>query len=50
MGTPEADDYLHNPDPRRDRNNDVGGGVFTVRGAGNLGCLTILGLGFLALL
>jgi hypothetical protein len=46
----EPDDYLHNPDPRRDRMNDRGGSIFTVRGMGNLGCLIILAAGFLVLL
>ena len=50
MGTPEPDDYLHNPDPRRDRKNDFGVTLFTARGASNLGCLTILCLACLMLL
>jgi beta-glucanase (GH16 family) len=49
LETPEADDYLHNPDPRRDRKNDIGGNIFTARGLSNLGCLTILSFGCLAL-
>ncbi|KAI0788522.1 beta-glucan synthesis-associated [Abortiporus biennis] len=40
----EPDDYLHNPDPRRDYKTDKGGTIFTVRGIANLGCLLILGL------
>ncbi len=47
---PEPDDYLHNPDPRRDRNNDLGGSVFTYRGLTNLGCIVVLGLGLVSLL
>ncbi|EPQ60516.1 beta-glucan synthesis-associated [Gloeophyllum trabeum ATCC 11539] len=39
---PEPDDFLHNPDPRRDRKNDQGGTIFTSRGFTNLGCLAIL--------
>ncbi|KAI9513053.1 beta-glucan synthesis-associated [Russula earlei] len=39
---PEPDDYLHNPDPKRDRNNDRGGSIFTYRGLTNLGCLALL--------
>ncbi|EIW86864.1 glycoside hydrolase family 16 protein [Coniophora puteana RWD-64-598 SS2] len=39
---PEPDDYLHNPDPRRDRKNDRGGNIFTYRGLTNLGCLLFL--------
>ncbi|KAG1730800.1 glycoside hydrolase family 16 protein [Suillus occidentalis] len=39
MNLEEPDDELHNPDPRRDRNNDRGGSVFTYRGLTNLGCL-----------
>ncbi|KAL0956987.1 hypothetical protein HGRIS_003087 [Hohenbuehelia grisea] len=46
---PEPDDYLHNPDPRRDKVNDHGGHVFTVRGLSNLGCLFILCFGLVAL-
>jgi beta-glucan synthesis-associated protein KRE6 len=38
----EPDDYLHNPDPKRDRKNDRGGSIFTCRGLSNLGCLTLL--------
>ena len=47
---PEPDDYLHNPDPRRDRNSDRGGSVLTYRGLTNLGCLVFLALGLVALL
>ncbi|BEJ13862.1 hypothetical protein CspHIS471_0310360 [Cutaneotrichosporon sp. HIS471] len=39
---PEADDYLHNPDPKRDRKNDRGGSIFTLRGIVNIGCLVLL--------
>ncbi|EIW66718.1 hypothetical protein TREMEDRAFT_45569 [Tremella mesenterica DSM 1558] len=39
---PEADDYLHNPDPKRDRTNDRGGSIFTTRGLANIGCLLFL--------
>jgi hypothetical protein len=46
----EPDDYLHNPDPRRDRRNDKGGTVCTVRGILNLGCLFILAAGCFTLL
>jgi len=49
MNNPEPDDFLHNPDPRRDRKNDRGGTVFTLRGLGNLGCLVLLVLGCLML-
>jgi beta-glucan synthesis-associated protein KRE6 len=38
----EPDDWLHNPDPRRDRLNDKGGNIFTYRGLTNLGCLILL--------
>jgi hypothetical protein len=48
-GHTEPDDYLHNPDPRRDRKNDQGGNVFTYRGLANLGCLAFLSLGILTL-
>ncbi|KAH7912998.1 glycoside hydrolase family 16 protein [Hygrophoropsis aurantiaca] len=46
---PEPDDYLHNPDPRRDRKNDRGGSVFTARGLANLGCLVFLVVGLVTL-
>ncbi|KAI0756878.1 glycoside hydrolase family 16 protein [Daedaleopsis nitida] len=46
---PENDDYLHNPDPRRDRKSDKGGHIFTTRGLANLGCLVILCAGMLTL-
>lgn len=49
IDTPEPDDFLHNPDPRRDRNIDSGGHIFTLRGLGNLGCLLFLALGILTL-
>lgn len=47
---PESDDYLHNPDPKRDRRNDQGGNIFTYRGITNLGCLLILAVGIITLL
>jgi len=46
---PEPDDFLHNPDPRRDRKSDRGGSVLTYRGLTNLGCLVFLALGLVAL-
>lgn len=46
---PEPDDYLHNPDPRRDRKHDRGGHVLTYRGLTNLGCLLVLATGLVAL-
>ena len=46
----EPDDYLHNPDPRRDKHNDNGGTFFTARGFANLGCLAILACGIITLL
>ncbi|KAJ3516017.1 hypothetical protein NLJ89_g1393 [Agrocybe chaxingu] len=42
MSVSEPDDFLHNPDPRRDRSNDRGGNIFTMRGLANLGCLSLL--------
>ncbi|KIK70822.1 glycoside hydrolase family 16 protein [Collybiopsis luxurians FD-317 M1] len=46
----EPDDYLHNPDPRRDRKNDqFGSSFFTYRGLTNLGCLILLGVVLVAL-
>lgn len=50
MNYKEPDDYLHNPDPRRDRKNDRGGSFFTARGLANLGCLFILAAALIALL
>jgi len=38
----EADDYLHNPDPKRDRKNDHGGSIFTWRGLANIGTIIVL--------
>ncbi|KDR85358.1 hypothetical protein GALMADRAFT_218450 [Galerina marginata CBS 339.88] len=45
----EPDDYLHDPDPRRDRKLDHGGNIFTYRGFTNLGFLILLCLGLLGL-
>ncbi|KAI0094797.1 glycoside hydrolase family 16 protein [Irpex rosettiformis] len=45
----EQDDFIHNPDPRRDHKNDQGGTIFTSRGLVNLGCLAVLITGILAL-
>ncbi|TRM66405.1 beta-glucan synthesis-associated protein [Schizophyllum amplum] len=45
----EPDDYLHNPDPRRDRRRDRGGTIFTARGFYNLGFLFLLVLGMMGL-
>jgi hypothetical protein len=45
----EPDDYLHNPDPKRDRVSDRGGSIFTVRGLANVGCLLVLCLGMTVL-
>jgi hypothetical protein len=50
MNLEEPDDELHNPDPRRDRNNDRGGSVLTYRGLTNLGCLILLAVGMVTLL
>ena len=50
MNTPEPDDFLHNPDPKRDRNNDKGGTIFTARGFSNIGFLVLLALGICMLL
>ncbi|KAI0698410.1 glycoside hydrolase family 16 protein [Cerioporus squamosus] len=46
---PEHDDFLHNPDPRRDYKSDKGGHIFTSRGLANLGCLLIMSAGMLML-
>ncbi|EKM61134.1 glycoside hydrolase family 16 protein [Phanerochaete carnosa HHB-10118-sp] len=46
---PEPDDFIHNPDPRRDRKSDRGGDFFTYRALANLGCLVVLLVGLLAL-
>ena len=48
--TVEPDDYLHNPDPHRDRDIDRGGHICTARGLANLGCLFLLGGGIMMLL
>ncbi|KAF5371684.1 hypothetical protein D9758_003399 [Tetrapyrgos nigripes] len=45
----EPDDFLHNPDPRRDRKNDNGDTIFSARGFSNLGCLLVLGTSLLGL-
>ncbi|KAF8891507.1 glycoside hydrolase family 16 protein [Mucidula mucida] len=45
----EPDDYLHNPDPRRDKRFDSGGSIFTIRGLANLGCMLILAAGLITL-
>ncbi|KAG1751980.1 glycoside hydrolase family 16 protein [Suillus occidentalis] len=42
VNTPEPDDYLHTPDPKRDLKSDKGGHIFTARGIANLGCLFLL--------
>ncbi|TFK48197.1 glycoside hydrolase family 16 protein [Heliocybe sulcata] len=46
---PENDDFLHNPDPRRDHKWDRGGSMFTGRGIANLGCLFIMAAGLITL-
>ena len=46
----EPDDYLHTPDPIRDRKFDKGGSIMTSRGIANLGCLFILAAGMTMLL
>ncbi|KAI0917183.1 hypothetical protein AcW1_007556 [Taiwanofungus camphoratus] len=48
-GRPENDDSLHNPELRRGHEGDGGGSIFTYRGLINLGCLTLLALGIVAL-
>ncbi|KAH6912592.1 beta-glucan synthesis-associated protein KRE6 [Coprinopsis sp. MPI-PUGE-AT-0042] len=50
MSHPEPDDYLHNPDAKRDRTTEMTGSIFTLRGLQNIGCLSILILGMLLLL
>ncbi|TFK67254.1 glucosidase [Pluteus cervinus] len=49
MNVSEPDDFLHNPDPNRDRKNDKGGTILTWRGIGNLGCLFVLVAGMVTL-
>lgn len=46
---PEPDDYLHNPDPKRDRKYDSGGHFMTYRGLTNLGCMITLCTGLVVL-
>ncbi|EIW78281.1 glycoside hydrolase family 16 protein [Coniophora puteana RWD-64-598 SS2] len=45
----EPDDWIHNPDPKRDRKSDRGGSIVSYRGLTNLGCLVVLVVGLLAL-
>ncbi|KAK7462915.1 hypothetical protein VKT23_007495 [Stygiomarasmius scandens] len=45
----DDDDWLHNPDPKRDKANDFGSSLFTVRGCTNIGCLLVLGIALLGL-
>ncbi|WWC88891.1 uncharacterized protein L201_003806 [Kwoniella dendrophila CBS 6074] len=47
-GNPEDDDWLHNPDPKRDGNHERGS-ILTLRGATNIGCLVLLGIGTITL-
>ncbi|THU79964.1 beta-glucan synthesis-associated [Dendrothele bispora CBS 962.96] len=49
LNSPEADDFLHNPDPKRDLKNDSGGSVFNERSFSNLGCLILLGVALVGL-
>jgi len=49
LNQPEPDDYLHNPDPKRDRKFDRGGTIFTLRGLYNMGCILILCLALITL-
>jgi len=46
----DDDDWLHNPDPKRDKANDFGSSLFTMRGCTNIGCLLVLGIALLGLL
>ncbi|KAF8338033.1 beta-glucan synthesis-associated protein [Cantharellus anzutake] len=48
-GHAEPDDYLHNPDPRRDLKRDRGGSILTARGIANLGFLVFLGMALITL-
>lgn len=43
-------DYLHNPDPRRDRKIDRRDTIFTWRGFANVGFLLVVALALLGLL
>lgn len=47
--SPEPDDFLHNPDPKRDAKNDRGGSFFNERSYSNLGCLILLIVAILGL-
>ncbi|PWN50880.1 concanavalin A-like lectin/glucanase, partial [Violaceomyces palustris] len=49
LGDSEPDDYLHNPDPARDRKGDHTGTIFTWRGLMNIGSLALLAAGLLTL-
>ncbi|EIW78296.1 glycoside hydrolase family 16 protein [Coniophora puteana RWD-64-598 SS2] len=46
---PDPDDWLHEPDPKKDRNLNSTGHIFTFRGISNLGCLLVLILCILGL-
>jgi beta-glucan synthesis-associated protein KRE6 len=50
LSSSEPDDYLHNPDPKRDKKSDRSGSVLTARGLVNLGCLIVLILAIITLL
>ena len=50
LDEPDIDDRLHVPDPIRNRRQDEGESIFTMRGLINLGCLFTLIAGLLALL
>ncbi|KAI3609878.1 glycoside hydrolase family 16 protein [Moniliophthora roreri] len=45
----EPDDFLHNPDPVRDRKTDQGRNIFNRRSFANFGCLILLMVGILTL-
>ncbi|KAI4523054.1 hypothetical protein K523DRAFT_208571, partial [Schizophyllum commune Tattone D] len=42
LNNQDPDDFLHNPDPKRDMRVDMGGTICTLRGLENLGCLIFM--------
>lgn len=50
MDTPESDDDLHNPDPRKEKELDEAETIYSARGLANLGCLLLLLFCVMALL
>ncbi|KAK7462988.1 hypothetical protein VKT23_007569 [Stygiomarasmius scandens] len=49
LNSPDTDDFLHNPDPKRDMKNDSGGSILNQRSLSNVGCLLLLGVALVGL-